>query len=171
MSGLAFEFTDEAGIAAAAGRLRGQGLARIDAFTPYPVAALDPVLPRPMVALPVIVFCAGCIGLAVGFGMQWYGAAVGYPLNIGGRPLASWPAFIPIAFEITVLCAVFGAFFGFLALARLPRPYQPVTVIPGFARATQDRFFLLVDETDAQFDAAKVQAMVAEFRPCSVVTW
>ena len=129
------------------------------------------LLPQPRIALPALVFSAGIFGLAAGFFMQWYGAAVSYPLNIGGRPLASWPAFIPIAFEIAVLCAVASGFFGFFALARLPQPYQPIAALPGFERATQDRFFLIIDAADPRFDAARVVELIEEFSPCSVVPW
>jgi hypothetical protein len=171
MSGLAIAFGDEASFAAAMVRLRASGFERIEAFTPYPVAALDTVVLRPMVALPVAVFLAGWLGLGLGFLMQWYGAAVAYPLNIGGRPYASWPAFLPIAFEIAVLCAVLTGFFGFFVLTRLPRPYRPIAAIPGFERATQDRFFVVVDQGDARFNPVVVCALVAEFAPCSIVDW
>ena len=171
MSGIVAEFIDEVGIAAAAACLRADGFERLEAYTPYPVEQLDAAIPRSTRALSVLVFVGGCLGLAIGFGMQWFGAAVSYPINIGGRPLASWPAFIPIAFEVAVLVAVSSGFFGFFALARLPRPYQPIAGIPGFDRATQDRFFLSVDESDARFDAKRIRALLEEFDPCSVVQW
>ena len=135
MSGIAAEFAAESTLLRATSRLREAGMTRLEAYTPYPVEALDDLLPRPRIALPTLVFSAGIFGLAAGFFMQWYGAAVSYPLNIGGRPLASWPAFIPIAFEIAVLCTVASGFIGFFALARLPRPYQPIAALPGFERA------------------------------------
>lgn len=171
MSALVAEFASEAGLVAAAGRLREDGLTRLEAYTPYPVEALDVILPRPRRALPALVFAAGMLGLAGGFFMQWYGAAVSFPINIGGRPDGSWPAFIPIAFEIAVLCAVTAGFVGFFALARLPKPYQPIQAVPGFERASQDRFFLTIDATDPRFDAARVTRAVEEFAPCSIVPW
>ncbi|HEX3882621.1 MAG TPA: DUF3341 domain-containing protein [Stellaceae bacterium] len=171
MSGIAAEFAGEAALVAAAHRLREDGLSRIEAYAPYPVEALDEILPRPRWPLPVLVFVAGMLGLAGGFFLQWYGAAVSYPINIGGRPLASWAAFIPIAFEIAVLCAVTAGFVGFFALARLPAPYQPIQALPGFERASQDRFFLIVDAADPRFDAARVTSAVEEFAPCSIVPW
>jgi hypothetical protein len=170
MSGLAAEFTTEAPLVSAAGWLHKAGLRKVEAYTPYPVAALDELLPRPVNFLPVLVFAAGILGLAGGFLLQWFGAAVSYPLDIGGRSPASWPAFIPIAFEIAVLCAVSAGFFGFFAAARLPKPYQPIAALPDFERASQDRFFLVVDKADPRFAAADVARILGEF-PCRVVQW
>ena len=171
MRGLAAEFAAEGALVEAAARLHEAGLRRVEAYTPYPVAGLDDLLPRPANVLPALVFTAGIAGLAGGFLLQWYGAAVSYPLNIGGRPPASWPAFIPIAFEIAVLCAVSAGFVGFFALARLPMPYQPIAALPGFERASQDRFFLVVDDADPRFAAAGVERLLQETNPCRVVQW
>lgn len=171
MSLLVAEFDNEAGLVAAAHRLREEGLTTLEAYTPYPVEELDAILPRPRWILPVLVFTAGMLGVAGGFFMQWYGAAVSFPINIGGRPDASWPAFIPIAFEIAVLCAISAGFVGFFALARLPKPYQPIQAVPGFDRVSQDRFFLTIDAADPRFDAARVTDVVEEFAPCSIVPW
>lgn len=168
MSGLAAEFAVETPLVGAVERLREAGVRQIEAYTPYPVEKLDELLPRPSNFLPVLVFAAGILGLAGGFLLQWYGAAVSYPLDVGGRPPASWPAFIPIAFEIAVLCAVLAGFVGFFAAARLPKPYQPIAALPNFERASQDRFFLLVNEADPRFSA--VAAILREF-PCRVVQW
>jgi ActD protein len=171
MSVIAAEFADETALVRATEKLRGGGSTRLETYTPYPVEALDAVLPRPRPVLPILVFAAGILGLAAGFGMQWYGAAISYPINIGGRPLASWPAFIPIAFEIAVLCAVVAAFLGFFALAGLPAPHQPIMALPGFERASQDRFLLIVDQADPQFDPARIRSVIEEFMPCNVVYW
>jgi len=171
MSGLAAEFAAEDALVQAATRLRDAGLRRIEAYTPYPVEALDALLPRPPQLLPVLVFAAGMLGLAGGFLLQWYGAAVSYPINIGGRQPASWPAFIPIAFEIAVLCAVAAGFVGFFVLAGLPAPYQPIAALPNFERASQDRFFLVVDDADPRFAAADVERILQELDLCRVVLW
>lgn len=170
MSGLAAEFAAETPFLDAAARLHEAGVRRIEAYTPYPVEALDGLLPRPPNILPALVFAAGMLGLLGGFALQWYGAAVSYPLDIGGRPPASWPAFIPIAFEIAVLCAVTAGFVGFFALARLPKPYQPIAALPDFDRASQDRFFLVVDDDDPRFAEADVAGVFKEL-PCRVVRW
>ena len=171
MSALVASFADEAALVHATRRLRAAGLAQIEAYTPYPVEALDALLPRSRWPLPAIVFLGGALGLVLGFGMQWYAAAVGYPINIGGRPLASWPAFIPIAFEIAVLCAVLAGFVGFLWLAGLPRPHQPVAAIPGFERASHDRFFLLVDPTGSPVEPAAAHRLMEQCAPCSLDIW
>ena len=170
MSGLAAQFSAEAPLVRAAERLRDAGLRQIEAHTPYPVEALDELLSRPPNLLPVLVFAAGILGLAGGFLLQWYGAAVSYPLDIGGRPPASWPSFIPIAFEIAVLCAVLAGFLGFFAAAGLPKPYQPIAALPDFERASQDRFFLVIDDADPQFARADVSRILSGF-PCRVVQW
>ena len=170
MSGFAAEFAAEAMLVDAASRLHEAGVRRVEAYTPYPVEKLNGLLPRPSNFLPVLVFAAGVLGLAGGFILQWYGAAVSYPLDVGGRPPASWPAFIPIAFEIAVLCAVSAGFFGFFAMARLPQPYQPIAALPDFDRASQDRFFLIIDDSDPRFAEADVAAILRGF-PCRVVQW
>ncbi|HTW51691.1 MAG TPA: DUF3341 domain-containing protein [Stellaceae bacterium] len=170
MSGLAAEFAAETLLVSAAERLREAGVRQLEAYTPYPVEKLDEILPRPSNFLPVLVFAAGILGLIGGFLLQWIGAAVAYPLDIGGRPPASWPSFIPIAFEIAVLCAVTAGFVGFFAAARLPQPYQPIAALPDFDRASQDRFFLVIDDADPRFAEADVAAILRGF-PCRVVQW
>ena len=170
MSGLAAEFAAETPLVSAAERLREAGVRQLEAYTPYPVEKLDEILPRPSNFLPVLVFAAGILGLIGGFLLQWIGAAVAYPLDIGGRPPASWPSFIPIAFEIAVLCAVTAGFVGFFAAARLPQPYQPIAALPDFDRASQDRFFLVIDDADPRFAEADVAAILRGF-PCRVVQW
>ena len=113
----------------------------MEAYSPYPIDELSgPASGR--TAMPAIVFAGGCFGLLGGFLMQYYAAAIDYPLNIGGRPLNSWPSFIPVTFELTVLCAALAGLIGMLALNRLPMPYHPVFNVPEFGRASQDRFFL-----------------------------
>ena len=171
MSALVAEFDSEARLVAAAHRLHEEGLTALEAYTPYPVEGLDEALPRRRWVLPVLIFTAGMLGVAGGAFMQWYGAAISFPINIGGRPDASWPAFIPIAFEIGVGTAVSAGFFGFMALARLPKPYQPIQAVPGFERASQDRFFLTIDAGDPRFDAGRVTRTVEEFAPCSIAPW
>ena len=110
-------------------------------------------------------FVGGLIGAAFGFFMQYYSMAVDYPFNVGGRPLNSWPVFIPITFEVMVLVAAFAAFFGMLFLNGLPRPHHPVFDVPGFERASQDRFFLCIEATDPLFDPARTAEFLLGLGP------
>jgi hypothetical protein len=107
--------------------------------------------------VPLLVLIGGIIGGVGAYYMMWYANLVDYPINIGGRPLHSWPSFVPITFELTVLCAGLTAFFGALALNGLPRPYHPMFNLPQFERASQDRFFLCIETRDANFHSEKTR--------------
>ena len=145
-------FHDPAELLAAARRVRAAGYRRIDAHVPFPVEGLDEALGLGRTGIPFLVLCGSLAGAAGGYFMQWYAMALWYPLNVGGRPLDSWPLFIPITFELAVLVGGLTATLGMLALNGLPMPYHPVFNVPSFARATQDRFFLAVEARDPRFD-------------------
>lgn len=159
------EFATPESLAAAARHVRSAGFRRIETYAPY---AVEEDADRRGRALPAIVLAGGLIGALLGVLMQWAPSVLLYPLNVGGRPLASWPAFGPIAFEIAVLCAVAAGFFGFFALNRLPLLYHPVFRAPDFARASQDRFFLSVAAADPAFDRDAVLALLETCRPIRV---
>jgi hypothetical protein len=141
-------FASEQDLVAATPGLRALG--RIETFTPSP---LESDLGRSSV-LPLIVLIAGIAGASVGFALQVYAEAVSYPVNIGGRPEFSWPAFVPIAFEVGVLCAVVAGFVGYLVINRLPRLYDPVDEALLLRGATRDRWCiaLVTDAPEQAYD-------------------
>lgn len=159
--GLMAEFDNPNAVVAAARRTYEAGYRRINAYSPYPIEELSEAIGyhRNYVSLTVLI--CGILGGLGGLGLLIWTSAVDYPLNIGGRPLVSLPAFIPITFECTVLLASFGAFLGMLMMNRLPQPYHPVFNVPSFSRASTDRFFLCVKADDPLFGEAKTREFLA----------
>jgi hypothetical protein len=146
------EFATAPGVVAAARRARDEGYVRIEAYSPEPVEGLSDAVGFARDRVAAVVLAGGLLGGLSGFFLQWYASVVSYPLNVGGRPLNSWPAFVPIAFELTVLGAALAAAAGMLVLNGLPRPHHPLFAVPGFERASSDRFFLCIESEDARFD-------------------
>ncbi len=157
--GLLAEFETPQALVTAAAKVRDAGYRRIDAFSPFPIEELADAIGFRDRRLPVFVLVGGLAGMVAGLGLEYWVSAVAYPLNIGGRPYASWPSFIPVAFETTILCAAFAAVFGMLALNGLPMPYHPVFNAPRFSAATRDRFFLVVEATDPKFDRMQTRKL------------
>jgi hypothetical protein len=149
--GIMAEFDNPSDLVAAARQTYEAGYRRINGYSPYPIEELTEAIGFTRTTLPLIVLIGGILGGLGGFFMQYWIAVHNYPLNVGGKPLNSWPAFIPITFETTVLCAAFAAVFGMLALNKLPQPYHPVFNAPNFALATRDRFFLVIEANDPLF--------------------
>ncbi len=153
--GLLAEFHDSDALVAATRQAQERGFRRMDAYSPFPVEGLAEALGFHKTRMPLLVLIGGLLGCAGGYGMQYYSAVISYPFNVGGRPTHSWPAFIPVTFEMTVLGAALFAVLGMLALNGLPMPYHPVFNVPNFALATRDRFFLAIEATDPLFDRAE----------------
>ncbi|MBP2292626.1 DUF3341 domain-containing protein [Azospirillum rugosum] len=144
-------------------RLREAGFARLEVYSPQAVEGVDELLGRRSRALPLVIIAAGVAGAVGGFLLQYIGMAVHYPLNIGGRPLNSWPAFSTSTFELAALAMLLVGTLAFFALCRLPRLYDPVFEVPGMERATQDRFLIGVDLREASIDRERLERVLARF--------
>ena len=166
--GLLAEFDSPTAIVNAARKAREAGYAKLDAYTPFPIHELDEALKVPRTILPWLVFAGGLAGMLGGFAMQYWMSAVDYPLNVGGRPLASWPAFVIPSYEMTILFASITAVVGMIALNGLPMPYHPLFNAPNFTHATADRFFLCIETNDAKFDAAGTRQFLEGLHPLGV---
>ena len=155
--GLIAEFETPDDLVEAAKKAYASGYRKMEGYTPFPVHGLAEAIGIPGTRLQYIILIGGILGAIVGFGFQYWINVIEYPLNIGGRPFNSWPAFIPVTFEMTVLFAAFAAIFGMLGLNGLPQPYHPVFNEPRFELASNDRFFLCIEAEDPQFDLAETR--------------
>jgi Alternative complex III, ActD subunit len=153
--GVMGEFETPEQLLAAAKKAREAGYKHVDAYTPFPIEGLAESIGFRWTAVPLLTLIGGLGGGLTGFGLQYWAAAITYPMNIGGRPLNSWPAFIPVTFELTVLGASIFAVIGMMALNKLPQPYHPVFNVERFSHASTDRFFLLIESRDPKFDLAE----------------
>jgi hypothetical protein len=165
--GVVAEFDDPTTLVEAAKKVKAQGYSWFDAYSPYPIKDLFSIVPGRNPVAP-IVFLGGITGSATAWIMQYYIAAIDYPINVGGRPLYSWPAFIPILFELTVLFAAFAAFFGTLALCGFPRLNYPTFELSEFLRASSDRFFLYIESRDPIYDEETTPGLLRELGPTGV---
>ena len=166
--GLMAQFNTEKDLLEAARRVHAEGYRCTDAFSPFPIKGLLQALGHRKSPIPFLVLLAGATFCLGGFFMQWFANVVDYPLNIGGRPLNSWPAFIPVTFEVTVLGAALTAVGGMILLNRLPSHYHPVFNAQNFNRASVDRFFLCIESSDPKFDSIKTRQFLASLNPENV---
>lgn len=166
--GLMAEFHDVEDLIAAARRSREAGYRRIEAYTPYPIEEVAAATGHHHTRLPLIVLIGGIVGALAGYGLQYWVSVIDYPLNIGGRPLHSWPAFIVPTFEMTILFAALSAVFGMFFLNGLPQPYHPVFNVPRFALASRDRYFLVIEASDPLFDREGTRRFLADLNPTEV---
>ena len=163
--GVLAEFDSPEALVAAVHQARYAGYRKMDAYTPFPVEELTEALQLGRTWVPTIVLIGGILGAILGYSLQYYIAVIDYPINVGGRPLHSWPAFIPVTFETTVLTAGLFAVLGMLALNGLPMPYHPVFNVPTFSLASHDRFFLCIEAADPKFDLAATRQFVERLNP------
>jgi hypothetical protein len=167
--GVMAEFGTPGELLEASVRAHDAGYRRMDAYTPFPVEGLAEALGFHERRVPLLVLFGGLVGAVAGYGLQYWVSVIAYPLNIGGRPFHSWPAFIVPTFETTILFASFGAVLGMLALNGLPMPYHPVFNAPRFALASRDRFFLCIEARDPRFDRVETKKFLESLGARDVV--
>jgi hypothetical protein len=166
--GLMAEFMAPEELVSAAAKAREAGYRRFEAYSPLPIEELNEVMKLPVGRLPALIFLGGLLGGAGGFIFQYWVSAIAYPLNVGGRPLFSWPAFIPVTFELTILAAALVALVGMLALNGLPEPYHPVFNVPAFELASRNRFFLVIEAEDEKFSPEHTRRFLEGLKPLAV---
>lgn len=165
--GVVAEFDNPTDLVEAARRVRDAGYRKFEVYSPYPIKALDEVVPSGNL-VPFLTLVGGLAGAATAWSLQYFVAAIEYPVNVGGRPLYSWPAFIPILFELTVLLSAALCFFGTLGLCGFPRLHHPMFNLARFARASSDRYFLAIEGADPSFDDQLTVEFLHTLKPAGV---
>jgi hypothetical protein len=166
--GLMAEFDDVTDVITAAHRVYGAGYRKIDAYSPFPVEELSEAIGFHKNGVALICLVGGLLGCTGAYVLQWWINTISYPINIGGRPFHSWPSFIIVTFEMTILFSGLSAVFGMLALNGLPMPYHPVFNVPRFEFASKDRFFIVVFSSDKNYDAVRTRQFLEGLNPISV---
>src|SRR6202451_1428168 len=166
--GVMAEFNNPTALVNAAREARALGYRKLDAYTPLPSEELNEALHLSKSKLPLIVLIGGILGGITGFLMQYYITVIYFPINVAGRPLDSWPMYIVITFELTILFAAISAVLGLLALCGLPMPYHPTFNVPRFALASRNRFFLCIEARDPLFDITGTTAFLESLEPREV---
>ena len=167
--GMLAEFETPEDLLQAARRATEVGYRRMDAYTPFPIHGLSAAMGFRPTKLPLVVLAGGLLGGAAALGTMWYSATIHYPLNVAGKPFASWPMFIPITFEATVFFAALFAVFGMLGMNGLPMPYHPIFNAPRFAFASRDRFFLCIEARDPRYQEDDVRAFLGGLNAKEIV--
>lgn len=163
--GFMAEFASADALVTAARRAHEAGYRKMDAYAPFPIEALPEALELAPSHIPLVMFAGAVVGALIGFGTQYNAMVFGYPMNIGGRPLLSWPALIPVTLELTILFSVFGGLIALFITMGLPAVYHPVFNVPNFGRASQDGFFLCIQTADDRFDARATPAFLESLQP------
>ncbi len=158
--GLLAEYPTPEALVEACAAARAAGYTKLDAYTPYPIEAVWEALGHHRSRVPLLVLAGGLAGCLGGFALQYWTSAIAYPMNVGGRPTASWIAFIVPSFEMTILVAALAAVLGMFALNGLPMPYHPVFNSTRFAGASRDRYFLMIGTMDERYDAVATRALL-----------
>jgi hypothetical protein len=166
--GLMAEFDTPTELVEAARKVRDAGFKKTDAFSPHPIHEIDEALGIKRSILPFLVFGGGVAGLLAGIGLQVFTHWFDYQIIVGGRPHLSWPAFVPPAYEMTILLASFTAVFGMLFLNGLPMPYHPVFNVERFALATREKFFLVIEAADDNYDYEETRKFMESLNPQEV---
>lgn len=166
--GVLAEFSGPDELLAAAERAYSVGYRKMDAYSPFPIHGLSEAVGFRKTILPWIVFAGGLTGAVVGFLLQYWVSVIAYPLNVGGKPLNSWPAFIIVCFELTILFSALSAVVGMLALNGLPMPYHPVFNVDKFKKASREGFFLCIEAQDNQFDRVETRKFLESLNPSEI---
>ena len=155
LHGVMAEYDTGQALVDAARRVVAEGFTRVEAYSPVPIEELNDIIHRKRTILPKLVLAGGLTGMATGFVLQYWASVIEYPMNIGGRPYASWTTFIVPSYELTILFASLTAAIGMIVLSGLPQPYHPVFNVERFSMASSDKFFLVIESKDGKFDAHK----------------
>ena len=166
--GVLAEFDSPSRLVAATRKAHDAGYRKMDAYAPFPIEELTEALGSHHSKLPLLVLVGGLLGCLAGFGLQYWVSAIEYPMNIAGRPLNSWPMFIPVTFEMTILFAALACVFGLFALCGLPTPYHPVFNVPRFSFASRDRYFLCIEAEDPRFELDGTRRFLEDLGPAEV---
>ena len=152
LHGVMAEYDTGQALVDAARQTMTHGFTRVEAYSPVPIEELNDIIHKRRTILPKLVLAGGLTGMATGFALQYWASVIAYPMNVGGRPMASWTAFIVPSYELTILFSALTAAIGMIVLNGLPQPYHPVFNVDRFSMASSDKFFLVIESKDPKFD-------------------